>query len=315
MKIVNQYVKLKFEPDTSENILKRLERIARTCYDSERLIKENSSKKLIKKIIKSKHYSILEHESLTFEIKTNRKIANQLVRHRTGKFAQRSLRYVNESKNKDIEFILSRDELIDEDLMIHLNESGFFYNKMVEKHGVEFAGQFLPLCTATKIDFTIDLRNLRHFLELRCSKHTEPLMRELAIDILKICHENIEIIFDDLYEKFIEKPDEECWLLIHNYKGADNMKEINEKRLDEILELDLNKEDKNKIIKIILELIIEDEKITKHEFIPSFREKKMGYEPPYEVTTNTTNIQYYESPIETSENTIINKKHGSGKIS
>lgn len=207
MKIVNQYVKLKFETDTSENILKRLERIARTCYDSERLIKENSSKKLIKKIIKSKHYSILEHESLTFEIKTNRKIANQLVRHRTGKFAQRSLRYVNESKNKDIEFILSKDELIDEDLMIHLNESEFFYNKMVEKHGVEFAGQFLPLCTATKIDFTIDLRNFRHFLELRCSKHTEPLMRELAIDMLRICHENIEIIFDDLYENFIEKPD------------------------------------------------------------------------------------------------------------
>lgn len=92
------------------------------------------------------------------------------------------------------------------------------------------------------------------------------------------------------------------------------MKEINEKRLDEILELDLNKEYKNKIIKIILDLIIENEKITKHEFIPSFWEENTRYELPYEVTTNTTNIQYYEPPIKTNEkNTIIDRNY-SGNI-
>lgn len=203
MKIIEQSVKFKFEPESSDNILKKLEDVARTCYASNNLIKDGSAKKLIKKILISKHESILEHYSFTFEIETNRKIANQLVRHRTGKYAQRSLRYVNEiKKESNLRFILSHEE-DKEYFEKYLSLVEEAYIDVLESHGTEVAGQILPLCTATKIDFTIDLRNLRHFLDLRCSEHTEPLMRELAISILNLCYNSVDVIFDDLYEKYI----------------------------------------------------------------------------------------------------------------
>lgn len=50
-----------------------------------------------------------------------------------------------------------------------------------------------------------NLREWRHFLNLRCGAAAHPDMRVLALDLLKQLHEQIPIIFDDLYEKFINE--------------------------------------------------------------------------------------------------------------
>lgn len=78
MKLIPQSVKiLAHTTDSWYN----MEYAARTCTaTTDRMRKDPDF--LINSIIKRKHYSILEHASVTFELTTSRAIANQIVRHR-----------------------------------------------------------------------------------------------------------------------------------------------------------------------------------------------------------------------------------------
>lgn len=51
-----------------ESLIKKIELVARTCYKSEDLITEDSAIRMVKNLIKSKHYAMLEHASLVFEV-------------------------------------------------------------------------------------------------------------------------------------------------------------------------------------------------------------------------------------------------------
>ncbi|GAH51387.1 unnamed protein product [marine sediment metagenome] len=78
---------------------------ARLCYSAlgiEELrgkLSDESTIKLIKKIIKLGHYSVLEHATFTFAIEgISRVTSHQLVRHRLASFSQQSQRYVKINK-------------------------------------------------------------------------------------------------------------------------------------------------------------------------------------------------------------------------
>ena len=70
------------------------------------------SEKLIKYLIKHKHWSPLEMASATMEIETTRDIARQLLRHRSFSFQEFSQRYANPS-DMDETFVLSEARLQD----------------------------------------------------------------------------------------------------------------------------------------------------------------------------------------------------------
>jgi hypothetical protein len=55
-----------------------MEKVGRVCYKSEDRITEGSAEKMIKALKNSKHYAILEHEHLYFEL-SNRFMTNLLV--------------------------------------------------------------------------------------------------------------------------------------------------------------------------------------------------------------------------------------------
>ena len=87
------------------NYTKNPERIvaqsARLCYSASGIdelnekLTDESIIKLIKKIIKLGHYSVLEHATFTFAIEgISRVTSHQLVRHRIASFSQQSQRYV-----------------------------------------------------------------------------------------------------------------------------------------------------------------------------------------------------------------------------
>ena len=57
--------------DDKLGIMKKIERIARTCYKSEDLITETSCIKMIENLIKREHYAMLEHASLVFKVDKN----------------------------------------------------------------------------------------------------------------------------------------------------------------------------------------------------------------------------------------------------
>jgi thymidylate synthase (FAD) len=78
---------------------------ARLCYsalsveDLEEKLTNESTIKLIKKIMKLGHYSVLEHATFTFAIEgISRVTSHQIVRHRLASFSQQSQRYVKINK-------------------------------------------------------------------------------------------------------------------------------------------------------------------------------------------------------------------------
>ncbi|HPK87595.1 MAG TPA: FAD-dependent thymidylate synthase, partial [Atribacterota bacterium] len=81
---------------------------ARLCYSAKTIeqIKmstmEEKPDKLIRKIIKLGHYSVLEHVSFTFGIEDiSRVTSHQLVRHRIASFSQKSQRYVKAGEKEN----------------------------------------------------------------------------------------------------------------------------------------------------------------------------------------------------------------------
>jgi thymidylate synthase (FAD) len=71
-----------------------------------------TSEKLIKYLIKNKHWSPLEMVSACLEIETTRDIARQILRHRSFSFQEFSQRYADPTK--DLSFVLREARLQDE---------------------------------------------------------------------------------------------------------------------------------------------------------------------------------------------------------
>ena len=72
-----------------------------------------TSEKLIKYLIKHKHWSPLEMASATMEVETTRDIARQLLRHRSFSFQEFSQRYADPTKEMDDAFVLREARLQD----------------------------------------------------------------------------------------------------------------------------------------------------------------------------------------------------------
>ena len=203
-------------------ILKHIEKIARTCYKSEDLINDESAEKMIKKLIKMNHLAMIEHASVSVLFTCDRGVTHEIVRHRVASYAQESTRYVNYSKDKfgneigyiDIAGGIALDTKM-KDLPVETIDAIIsewhqacidaekHYMKMLELGATpQIARSVLNNSTKSDINVTMNLREWRHFFELRCDSAAHPQMRELVIPLLKEMSELIPIVFDDLVEKF-----------------------------------------------------------------------------------------------------------------
>ena len=81
-------------------ILKNIESYGRVCYKSEGLITGDSAESFIRRILKSGHESVIEHEKITVKIICDRGVTHEIVRHRIASYSQESTRYCNYSQEK-----------------------------------------------------------------------------------------------------------------------------------------------------------------------------------------------------------------------
>lgn len=112
--------------------------------------------RLIKTLIKKEHMSPFEHAGITYFIECPIYVARHLVRHRTAKIVEKSLRYTKPL------------------------ESGAEYDESVR---LEVTRRDLPLSTITQLVYTQDLRNLMHFFKLRLAEDAEDKTREVALEM------------------------------------------------------------------------------------------------------------------------------------
>jgi thymidylate synthase (FAD) len=203
MKIIKQHWYFENKPDYND-VLKIIEKAARTCYKSEDKIADGSAEKLISALIKNGHHSVLEHVSISVRIVTDRAVTHELVRHRIGvAYSQESQRYL--AYRDDVEFILpvvfyaTQPKEAFDPWCSACESAELYYKELLEK-GVapQIARSVLPNSTKTEIFVTANLREWRHIFNLRCSKKAHPQIRALMTDIRNTFAQEYPIFFKDL---------------------------------------------------------------------------------------------------------------------
>lgn len=187
-------------------VLKKIERVARTCYKSEDYIKEGSAERLVKSLIDRGHEAMLEHYSFSIKFICDRGVSHEIVRHRVASYAQESTRYCNYSKDKfgnELTFIKpwfwDEDSEMFNDWKKVISYAEFKYLNLIKVGATpEQARSILPNSIKTELVTTANLREWRHFLKLRTVQAAHPQMRELTIPLLKELKEKIPVIFDDI---------------------------------------------------------------------------------------------------------------------
>lgn len=219
-----------------EVLLDHVEYCARISHRSEDRITHGSAEKLLKFIVMEKgDFSVIEHSMVTVEFLVDRGITHELVRHRLFSFTQESTRFVNYEKKMPPSFIYPQVEveceycLSGDAAYTAMNTPGILYGTLCHGEGKicpyniqwwqairdsehaykelikkgwrpQEARSVFPNALASKIAVTGNLRNWRHFLNMRTSQETHPQFRQVTIPLLKQFQENefIGWLFEDI---------------------------------------------------------------------------------------------------------------------
>ena len=171
--------------------------------------------RLLKYLIKHKHWSPFEMANMCLEIHTQRDISAQIIRHRSFSFQEFSQRYAEAEKAKVPQFRRqdsrnrqnSIDDLTDEQLDLleeltykHFKEGYELYQTMLEM-GVakETARRILPMCSPTRIYMNGTLRSWIHYIELRTDQSTQWEHRTIANQAKIIFEQQFPVISEALW--------------------------------------------------------------------------------------------------------------------
>lgn len=155
--------------------------------------------KLLKFLIKHKHWSPFELANMCVEIKTSRAIAAQILRHRSFSFQEFSQRYSEATnmeplelrspaeKNRQSSSDVIEDENLNKMANMIMEASKDFYDDMIEA-GVakECARMVLPLGTETTMYMNGSARSWIHYINLRTEENTQKEHREVAEAVKEI---------------------------------------------------------------------------------------------------------------------------------
>jgi thymidylate synthase (FAD) len=204
-----------WQTDTEVAGEKLAEVAGRLCYLSFAKPRPGGNQVYLEHILEVGHGSVLEHAVWNFVFTgCSRSLTHELVRHRHFSYSQLSQRYVDESIAEYVEpdVIAADPELHDlwVDAIGHAHQA---YMQLVEKLSEHFkdepdktlrrklarqaARSVLPNATETKIFVSGNARALRHFIELRASRHAEIEIRKLAVQVLKIMQQESPHLFGD----------------------------------------------------------------------------------------------------------------------
>lgn len=216
-----QIVKAQIKPITEingEEALLTIQRVAKTCYKSYKDCDDiESAKRIVKALIDSGHHAMLEFYSITMNYISNVASYKDLTRHRHGSFAIESTRYANYSKDKfgnELKFLDPIEiEAPSEEYKIWLKamqaaEDNYMAMARLDAKPDQLS-LILPHATAAEFNICTNLREWRHILSLRSSiaatGHARPCVKEIMDPTLELFHEKIPVVFDDLYEIYLQK--------------------------------------------------------------------------------------------------------------
>jgi thymidylate synthase (FAD) len=168
-----------------------------------------TGEKLVKYLLKHKHFSPFEMVNICLSIDTTRDIARQILRHRSFSFQEFSQRYADPTKDLDFVFrearlqdLKNRQNSIETDDLTLNAKWIAMQNDVIEAakkaytwavdNGIakEQARAVLPEGnTVSRMYINGTLRSFIHYIEVRSEKATQKEHREIAIEIAKVIAE------------------------------------------------------------------------------------------------------------------------------
>ena len=166
--------------------------------------------KLIRYLIKHKHWSPFEMASMCVEIKTTRAIAPQILRHRSFSFQEFSQRYavateinVPDLRRQDMknrqnsinDLPEEKVEFLQQQIDNHYRSAMDIYNSMLDS-GVakECARSVLPLSTATRLYMSGTIRSWLHYVDLRADNGTQLEHMQIARSVGDILADQVPTV-------------------------------------------------------------------------------------------------------------------------
>lgn len=207
MKIISPNVEI-LTPLDGKAVLQHIEQCGRVCYKSEDKITDTSAAAFVGGIIKRGHEAVLEHFNITVKFICDRGVSHEIVRHRLASYCQESTRYCNYSKEGfGGEITVIRPNYLEEnspayfywDAACRKAESAYF-DLLNWGCTPQEARAVLPNSLKTEVVMTANLREWRHFFNLRTAPAAHPQMREVAKMLLKQMREMVPGVFDDCGE-------------------------------------------------------------------------------------------------------------------
>jgi thymidylate synthase (FAD) len=166
--------------------------------------------RLLRYLIRHRHWSPFEMASLCLKIETERDIAAQILRHRSFSFQEFSTRYAvtgraqaprlrrQDTENRQNSFDdldTTAQQAWGNLLSDHLTRSHALYQQLLEQ-GIakETARRILPLCTPTTLYMMGSLRSWLHYIDVRTDPATQLEHREIALAARQIFTEQFPTI-------------------------------------------------------------------------------------------------------------------------
>ena len=214
-----------------EDAMERIVAIARVS--SPRTDKTASPERLVRYLIKHKHWSPFEHAYVTVEIITSRAISAQLCRHRSFTFQEFSQRYADVTTNptlsecvtQPIEIryqdvknrqssmdlnnyiqhrapldngvsIINKHKLLTNAVDACVMQSIQCYRMLIDLGVAKESARFvLPMAVSTTIYMTGSLRSWLHFFDTRCCSEAQREIRDVADSIKAIVCKKYPLLF------------------------------------------------------------------------------------------------------------------------
>ena len=205
-------------PVKGRTVEQHLERAARECYQSHKLISPEDNPRFIRGLILRGHESVLEHASATFRVLGgSRAFTHEMVRHRLLSFSQQSQRYVSET---DFRAILPPPVADNPDALAAfrqlLEHSREAYTKLHELGLKNEDARFvLPNAVESGIVISGNLREWRHVFRVRCTEAAQWEIRRICGMMLKLVREHAPVVFGDFVL------DEKTWVAKHLAETVD----------------------------------------------------------------------------------------------
>ena len=194
-------VKLMWVTPDAEHLISDMARVSNPSNQGN----YETADRLIRYLIKHRHWSPFEMASMCLEINTTRGIAAQILRHRSFSFQEFSQRYADvkeltnialpelhrqDTKNRqnstdDLEPEVVED--LNNKISVLFEQSNDLYNELLEKGVAKECARFiLPIATPSRLYMTGTIRSWMHYIDLRSANGTQKEHMDIALECKSI---------------------------------------------------------------------------------------------------------------------------------